>query len=92
MIRRFKYSGLKRLYKDDVGSGVKQDHLPKLRGILSNLDVARDPKDLRLPGYQLHELKGDRKGVWSIKVSGNWRVTFRFDGQDVTDVDYEDYH
>ena len=47
---------------------------------------------MALPGLNLHSLIGDRKGTWSVRVSGNWRVTFRFEGKDVTDVDYEDYH
>ena len=47
---------------------------------------------MALPGLNLHQLIGDRKGIWSVRVSGNWRVTFKFEGEDVTDVDYEDYH
>jgi hypothetical protein len=50
------------------------------------------PGDLALPGLRLHELKGDRKGTWSVTVSGNWRITFSFEGKDAVDVDYEDYH
>ena len=50
------------------------------------------PADMRFPGYNLHALKGERKVEWSVEVSGNWRVTFRFEGTDVTDVGYEDYH
>lgn len=50
------------------------------------------PRDMGLPGLNLHELGGDRRGIWSVKVSGNWRVTFRFEGEDASDVDYEDYH
>jgi len=49
-------------------------------------------RDIALPGLNLHALTGDRKGTWTVKVSGNWRVTFRFDNENVTDVDYEDYH
>jgi Plasmid maintenance system killer protein len=54
--------------------------------------VAKRPEDLGLPGLDLHSLKGDRAGTWAVKVSGNWRVTFTFIGQDANDVDYEDYH
>ena len=64
----------------------------RLRRILGNLDQARKPIDLRLPGYRLHALEGDRRGDWSISVSRNWRITFRFDGSDVAGVNYEDYH
>lgn len=92
MIRKLRHKGLRRLYDDDSTRGIQAEHADRLRLILTNLDVARLPIDLDLPGYRLHELKGDRKGTWSITVSGNWRVTFAFEGEDVTDVDYEDYH
>ena len=67
-------------------------HVGKLMRILAALDAAQSPADLNHPGYRLHELKGHRKGVWSIWVNGNWRVTFRFDDTDVELIDYEDYH
>lgn len=92
VIRKFKHKGVKRLYEEDSARGVQADQADRLRRILANLDVAMQPMDLDLPGYNLHPLKGARKGDWSISVSGNWRVTFRFDGHDVTAVDYEDYH
>jgi len=92
MIGKFRHKGLKQLYERDIAKGVQAGHADRLRRILTNLDVAMQPADLDLPGYKLHPLKGQRKGEWSIWVSGNWRVTFRFDGADVTDVDYEDYH
>lgn len=92
MIGKFRHKGLKQLYERDSAKGVQAGHADRLRRILTNLDVAVNPPDLDLPGYKLHPLKGQRKGKWSIWVSGNWRVTFRFDGADVTDVDYEDYH
>ncbi len=60
--------------------------------ILGRLNVATDPRDMNLPGLQLHQLKGDRRGTWAVSVSGNWRVTFAFVGTDVEGVDYEDYH
>jgi proteic killer suppression protein len=56
------------------------------------LDAASGPQDIDLPGDWLHELKGQRTGTWSVKVSGNWRMTFRFGGSCATDVDFEDYH
>ncbi len=64
----------------------------KLRRILVRLEVATGPDDLDLPGFRLHELKGNYKGIWSITVQANWRVTFRFVDQDVEIVNYEDYH
>ncbi len=60
--------------------------------LLGRLNAATNPKDMDLPGLKLHELSGRRKGVWSVWVSGNWRVTFRFEGMDAEAVDYEDYH
>jgi toxin HigB-1 len=60
--------------------------------ILATLNAAIAPSDLGLPGLNLHPLKGDRSGTWSVRVGSNWRVTFRFTGKDATDVDYEDYH
>lgn len=92
MILNFRHKGLKRLYEDDNPKGVQAEHVERLRRRLTNLDAAAKPEDLGLPGYHLHPLKGDRKEEWSITVSGNWRLTFRFEGHDVTDVDYEDYH
>ena len=80
MIRKIRHRGLKRLYEDDDGSRLNAEHVEKLREILSMLDQARSPSDMQLPGYRLHPLKGHR-GVWSVRVSGNWRVTFKFDGQ-----------
>jgi len=64
----------------------------KFRRILAALDQAERPEDLDLPGYRLHQLKGDRAGSWSVTVRANWRIVFRFEGQDVADVDYLDYH
>ena len=92
MIRRFLHRGLKRLYERDDRSGVNAAHVARLERILTLLDVAQRPADIDLPGYRLHPLKGERKGEWSVSVSGNWRVTFRFDEGDVTDLNYEDYH
>lgn len=92
MIRSFKHKGLKKFYYDDVKSGIKPEHTPRLARILDRLDASVTPQDMDLPGYKLHELKGREKGTWSVWVSGNWRVTFKFDGADVRDVDYQDYH
>ena len=60
--------------------------------MLTRLNVAMSPRDMGLPGWHLHPLKGDRASRWAVRVSANWRLTFRFDGPDATDVDYEDYH
>ncbi len=92
MIRRIRHRGLKKLYEDDDASRVNAQHADKLREILLVLDAATVPNDADLPGYKLHRLKPAKEGRWSIWVSGNWRVTFCFDGHEVTDVNYEDYH
>jgi proteic killer suppression protein len=60
--------------------------------ILGRLNVSMNARDMALPGLNLHELSGNRRGTWSVKVSGNWRVTFRFEGENATDIEYEDYH
>lgn len=92
MIRKIRHKGLKRLYAEDDASGVNQDHVDRLKDILARLDIAANSRDMALPGLHLHPLTGSRRGTWAVSVSGNWRVTFKFDGEDVTDVDYEDYH
>ncbi len=92
MVRSFVHKGLERFYRTGSKSGIQARHAKRLRLILSNLDQAEDPTDMALPGLALHELKGPRRGVWAVKVSGNWRLTFRFAGREAEKVDYEDYH
>lgn len=60
--------------------------------MLDRLDASTSYQDMDLPGYDLHSLKGDKKDMWSVPVSGNWRITFYFEGQDAYLVDYLDYH
>jgi len=92
MIKSFKHKGLGRFYNSGTTSGIQPSHSKRLRLILSNLDQSESPDDMDLPGLRLHELKGRRKGIWSVTVSGNWRITFRFNGRDAEIVNYEDYH
>ncbi len=92
MITSFIHKGLEKFYRKGTTSGIQANHSKRLRLILSNLDQAESPNDTDLPGLRLHELKGSRKGIWSVTVSGNWRVTFRFVGRDPEIVNYEDYH
>ncbi|MFV0543181.1 MAG: type II toxin-antitoxin system RelE/ParE family toxin [Marinicella pacifica] len=92
MIISFKHKGLERFYKTGQSSGIQTKHAKRLRLILTNLDQAESPQDMDLPGLRLHELKGKRKNIWSVSVSGNWRVTFRFASRDAEIVNYEDYH
>ncbi|MFK4753592.1 type II toxin-antitoxin system RelE/ParE family toxin [Oceanobacter antarcticus] len=76
MIKSFKHKGLKKFYKTGTKKGIQAAHVTKLRMQLAALDTAHCIEDLDIPGYQLHQLKGSRKGLWSIIVNGNWRVTF----------------
>ena len=92
MIRTFKHRGLKRLYERGDRSKVRRDQLELIEDILGFLDIAEKPQDLDKPGYNLHPLKGNFKGFWSVKVSGNWRIIFRFKDGDALDVDLIDYH
>ena len=92
MITSFIHKGLERFYKTGNTSGIQVKHTKRLRLILSNLDQAKSPFDMDLPGLRLHELKANRKNIWSVSISGNWRVTFRFIGRDAEIVNYEDYH
>jgi proteic killer suppression protein len=92
MIRSFKHRGLKALYDGRTAKKVASAHLEKLRDILAVLDRSREPGDMDIPGFRLHPLKGSLAGFWAVSVSGNWRVTFRFDSGHAIDVDYMDYH
>ena len=92
MIRSFRHRGLRRLYERGDPSRIPADQLERIALALADLDAAGKPSDLDLPGYRLHPLKGDRRGLWSISISGNWRITFRFETGDVYDVDLVDYH
>jgi len=91
-IRTFRHKGLKRFFATGSRSGIRPEHASRLRLILALLNAAANPGDLSLPGLRVHELKGGRKGTWSLTVSGNWRVTFSWTTEGVDDVDYEDYH
>jgi proteic killer suppression protein len=92
MILSIRHKGLRRLYDNDDPRGVIAEHVTKLRDILARLDAATTVKDMDLPGFQLHPLKGDLKGFWAVTVRANWRVIFRFVAHNATDVDYLDYH
>ncbi len=92
MIRNFKHRGLKRLYERGDRGGIRPDLLETVERILTVLDAAASPEALDLPQFRLHQLKGDRKGVWAVTVRANWRITFSFEGTDVFDVELIDYH
>lgn len=92
MIKSFKHRGVEKYFFKGLKSGIQAKHAKRLRLILARLDASTCAQDMNLPGLRLHELKGKRKGAWSVNVSGNWRLTFQFDGPDAILVDYEDYH
>lgn len=92
MICSFKHKGLAKFFKSGSTAGIQSAHASRLRLILGRLNASTSAKDMDLPGLRLHELKGNRSGIWSVTVSGNWRITFRFTDGDAEIVDYEDYH
>ena len=92
MIRNFKHKGLKQLFEKGTKSGVNSQHVRRLKMILALLETSESIEDMDLPGLNLHQLKGKRKDSWSLKVSGNWRVTFKLEKGDALDINYEDYH
>ena len=92
MIRSFQHRGLRRLYEQDDPSRIAPGQLERIRTALADLDTADQPGDMDLPGYRLHPLTGNRQNLWAISISGNWRITFRFEDGDIYDVDLVDYH
>jgi len=92
VIRTFRHRGLKRLFQQGDPSKVRADQVSRIADVLAHLDRARHPSDLDLPGYRLHPLKGDLKGLWSVTISGSWRIVFRLEDGDGFDVDLVDYH
>ncbi|MGB0712741.1 MAG: type II toxin-antitoxin system RelE/ParE family toxin [Gammaproteobacteria bacterium] len=92
MIQSFKHRGLERFFNTGKKSGIQAKHASRLRLILGRLNASASSADMDLPGLYLHQLTGNRKEIWSVRVSGNWRVTFQFNGVHAEVVDYEDYH
>lgn len=92
MIQTFRHRGLKRLYERGDRSRIRADQAERILLALADLDDAMRPSDLDLPGYRLHPLKGALRGFWSISVSANWRIIFRFEAGGIFDVDLVDYH
>ena len=92
MIRSFAHKGLEAFFSTGSKAGIRPAHEARLRPMLGRLNEAPNPQAMNLPGWGLHPLKGNLKGHWSVRVSGNWRLTFRFVGRDVELVDYQDYH
>ncbi len=92
-IRTFAHAGLRRLYQRDQARGLPPDAVDKLRKILAFLQDMETEQEVRtIPGWRAHQLTGDRQGTWSLRVTGNWRLTFRVEAGDLVEVNYEDYH
>ena len=92
MIKRFKHRGLEKFFLNGTRAGIQAAQANRIRLILGRLHASQAAHDMALPGLYLHELTGKRRGIWAVRVSGHWRITFRFDGVAAVDVDYEDYH
>jgi len=92
MIKSFKHKGLERLFTKGSASGVQADYAPRIVLILDAVDAAEQVNELDLPGFRLHRLKGDKRNLWSVRVSANWRITFEFENGDAHILDLEDYH
>lgn len=89
---QFRHVGLRRLWERGDGRRINPEHVVRVDRILDDLAQAFQPADLRRPSYRLHQLRGNRRGTWSVRVSGNWRITFRFVEGQAVDMDLEDYH
>ncbi len=92
MIKTFKHAALKRYFETGNAKGIPSDMVKRIQIRLNVLDRAKELRDLSLPGFAFHPLKGQRKGEYALSVTGNCRLTFRFEGGDVLDVNLEDYH
>ncbi len=92
MVASIRHRELRRLFEQDDPSKVRADQVERIRSVLALLDAADSPQGMNVPGLRLHRLKGQYRGSWSVTVSGNWRIVFRFEGGDAYDVDLVDYH
>lgn len=92
MIKSWKHKGLRYFFETGDKSGIYVVHEKKLKIILQRLSAAIQAEDMDTPGMQFHALKGKLSGFYSVSVNGNWRIIFRFSGQNAEDVNYVDYH
>ncbi len=92
VIKSWRHKGLKQFAETGSKAGIQPKHAARLRTMLGALDVAACPQNMDAPGYVLHRLSDDLEGHWAVRVSGNWRLTFAFEGEDAILVDYQDYH
>lgn len=92
VIRSFRHRGIKRFFEDGSKAGIQPQHAARLRILLTTLNLASNPLDMKRDGWDWHPLRGDLKGHWAVSVSGNWRLIFSFESEDAILVDYRDYH
>ncbi len=92
MLRSYRHKGVRQFADSGSQAGIQPAHADRFRRLLSALDAATCPANMNAPGYDLHALKGELAGHWAVRVSGNWRLTFRFEGEDAILIDYQDYH
>lgn len=92
VIKSFAHKGLEKLFYNNTKKGIKAEYAQKLLDILDRLDASYIVEDMNFPGSNLHELSGKKKGIWTVKVSGNWLVTFKFENGEAHVVSYEGYH
>jgi toxin HigB-1 len=92
VIKTFQHRGLERFFRTGSLAGIQPKHASRLRLQLGRLDAAQSPRDMDLPGWRLHRLKGHLAGDWAVWVDKNWRLIFGFDGTDAVRLDYVDYH
>lgn len=92
MIKNFAHKGLEAFFTSGSKAGIQPVHAARLKRQLAQLDRSATPRDMNVPGWKLHPLKGELAEHWAVWVSGNWRMTFKFDGADARVVDYQDYH
>ena len=92
MIKSWKHKGLQRFVETGSAADINPLHVKRLRGRLRFIDLAETIEDVNVAGCKLHSLQGDREGLWSVTVSGNWRITFEFKDGDAFILNYEDYH
>ncbi|EKN6363844.1 type II toxin-antitoxin system RelE/ParE family toxin [Yersinia enterocolitica] len=92
MIKSWKHKGLQRFFETGSAAGINPQHVKRIRDRLRFIDLAETIEDVNVAGYKLHPLQGEREGIWSVTVSGNWRITFEFTAGDTFILNYEDYH
>ena len=92
MIRSIRHKGLRQFHEKGQARGIDPNRVKRIRAILARLESSSGPQDMNLPGFGFHPLKGNRKDVYAVEVSGNWRITFRYGPDGAYDLNLEDYH